>query len=375
MKAFTYQLPSSLSFDNYAEVEQDILAKLEHETFDAIVLDASNTKYISSAGLRVVLALKKKYGEVSVINASTEVYDIFEMTGFTNLLTVDKAFREVSIEGCKCIGKGAHGTVYSLAPDTIVKVYRDDTSLAEIREEREVSKKAFVLGLPTAIALDIVKVGNQYGTIFELLNSRSCVNYISESKDNMDDYIEKASTLLRKIHQVPLEDGSLPDMKEKTLGYVDKIKDVIDEDTYNRLKEFIKAIPDVKRLLHGDYHLKNQLMVQNGDLMLIDMDTLCVGHPLFEMGQICNAYFEYGFIEPSISVNFLDLPIEKSTYLWQNISRKYYAELDDEAYFKEINKARLIGAIRAVHFLRKHGYGQPLVEKCIDDIHNLLSTL
>ena len=88
---------------------------------------------------------------------------------------------------------------------------------SEIREEREVSKKAFVLGLPTAIALDIVKVGNQYGTIFELLNSRSCVNYISESKDNMDDYIEKASTLLRKIHQVPLEDGSLPDMKEKTL--------------------------------------------------------------------------------------------------------------------------------------------------------------
>ena len=184
MVIFTYQLPKSLSFDNFAEVEADILNQLEGHNYDEIVLDAKETNYISSAGLRVVLNLKKKYDKVSVINASIEVYDIFEMTGFTNIVNVEKALREVSVEGCKIIGKGAHGIVYSTAPDTIVKVYEPGSSLVDINKERELSKKAFVLGLPTAIALDTVKVGDQYGTVFELLNAESCVNYVKQSQKN-----------------------------------------------------------------------------------------------------------------------------------------------------------------------------------------------
>ena len=137
MNTFVYQLPNSLSFDNYSEVEIDILNQLEKAQYEAIVLDAKDMRYISSAGLRVVLNLKKKYDDVSVINASIEVYDIFEMTGFTNLVTVEKALREVSVEGCKIIGKGAHGTVYLTAPDTIVKVYEKGASLEDIKKERE----------------------------------------------------------------------------------------------------------------------------------------------------------------------------------------------------------------------------------------------
>ena len=135
MVIFTYQLPKSLSFDNFAEVEADILNQLEGHNYDEIVLDAKETNYISSAGLRVVLNLKKKYDKVSVINASIEVYDIFEMTGFTNIVNVEKALREVSVEGCKIIGKGAHGIVYSTAPDTIVKVYELGSSLEDINRE------------------------------------------------------------------------------------------------------------------------------------------------------------------------------------------------------------------------------------------------
>jgi anti-anti-sigma factor len=98
MVIFTYQLPSSLSFDNYAEVEADILKQIEGHGYDEIVLDAQGMKYISSAGLRVVLNLKKKFENVSVINTSVAVYDIFEMTGFTNIVTVEKALRQVSVE-------------------------------------------------------------------------------------------------------------------------------------------------------------------------------------------------------------------------------------------------------------------------------------
>ena len=84
----TYKLPSSLSFDTCEATEKEINNLLSQEDYDSVVLDAQDTKYISSAGLRVVLGVKKKVDDTSVINASTEVYDIFEMTGFSDFLTI-----------------------------------------------------------------------------------------------------------------------------------------------------------------------------------------------------------------------------------------------------------------------------------------------
>ena len=60
-----------------------------------IILDAHKLEYISSVGLRVVLKIKKTLDNTEVINASLEVYDIFEMTGFTDILTVKKSLRDL----------------------------------------------------------------------------------------------------------------------------------------------------------------------------------------------------------------------------------------------------------------------------------------
>ena len=76
------------------------------------VLDAENLEYLSSAGLRVVLRMRKDTADLKIINVSTEVYEILDMTGFTDMLTVEKAFRRLSVEGCELIAKGANGTVY-----------------------------------------------------------------------------------------------------------------------------------------------------------------------------------------------------------------------------------------------------------------------
>lgn len=54
-----------------------------------INVDASELKYISSAGLRILLPLKQKVDEVFVTNASKDIYDTFKMTGFLNLFNVN----------------------------------------------------------------------------------------------------------------------------------------------------------------------------------------------------------------------------------------------------------------------------------------------
>ena len=67
------------------------------ENYGDITLDAAELEYISSAGLRVLLNLKKGTKcKVSVINVSHEIYDIFNVTGFDNILDVKKALRELA---------------------------------------------------------------------------------------------------------------------------------------------------------------------------------------------------------------------------------------------------------------------------------------
>ena len=56
-----------------------------------LVLDFKNLEYISSAGLRVLLSAQKKMqkiGSMKVTNVCEEVMEVFEMTGFADILTI-----------------------------------------------------------------------------------------------------------------------------------------------------------------------------------------------------------------------------------------------------------------------------------------------
>ena len=57
-----------------------------------LILDMKSLEYISSAGLRVLLGAQKKMqkiGSMKVINVCEEVMDVFEMTGFADILVIE----------------------------------------------------------------------------------------------------------------------------------------------------------------------------------------------------------------------------------------------------------------------------------------------
>lgn len=57
-----------------------------------LVLDLNGLEYISSAGLRVLLSAQKKMqqvGTMKVINVCESVMDVFDITGFTDILTIE----------------------------------------------------------------------------------------------------------------------------------------------------------------------------------------------------------------------------------------------------------------------------------------------
>ena len=58
-----------------------------------LVFDFANLEYLSSAGLRVLLNTQKiisKVGKMIVKNVNDTIMDVFDMTGFTSILTIEK---------------------------------------------------------------------------------------------------------------------------------------------------------------------------------------------------------------------------------------------------------------------------------------------
>ena len=86
----TIFIPERIDAGNASDVESELEAIRKEEDDQQVVFDCSGLEYISSAGLRVIMKVVKQEKSVSVINVSPEVYDIFDVSGFTNFITVEK---------------------------------------------------------------------------------------------------------------------------------------------------------------------------------------------------------------------------------------------------------------------------------------------
>ena len=167
------------------------------------ILDAEGLEYISSAGLRVLLTLShQSEAPLTVQNVSPEVFDIMEVTGFTRILNVKRRMRSISIDGCPEIGHGAVGTVYRIDTDTIVKVYKKQVRLTSIEAEQQRARQAFLSGIPTAIPYDIVRVGEQYGAVFEMVKAENCNDLIVQQPERIDEVLATYVELMRALHSI-----------------------------------------------------------------------------------------------------------------------------------------------------------------------------
>ena len=85
----TLALEGRLDTMTAPQLEDELKESLKN--VDTLIFDMTNLDYISSAGLRVLLYSQKtmnRIGKMEIINVSEEVMEIFEVTGFLDILSV-----------------------------------------------------------------------------------------------------------------------------------------------------------------------------------------------------------------------------------------------------------------------------------------------
>ena len=346
-------LGGRIDTDSAPAAQQQIAEALEE--CDRVVIDCRDLEYISSSGLRVILYLRKRIKDVEMINVSSAIFEILQTTGFTEMIEVRRPLRHISTEGCEVIGEGAMGIVYRIDRETIVKEFKDPDALRDIENEQALARKAFILGVPTAIPYDIVITDHGlYGSVFELLEASSFQKLILGQKKTISEIAQMSADLLHVIHGIELKEGDLPSCRSQALDLLASGKELFTEEEYGRLKELYEGIPECFRMIHGDFHIKN-VMVRGEEPLLIDMEFLSAGDPVFEFSGLYVAYHCFAELFPGNSEEFLKLPDAETDRLFMETFDDYLKGYDKDRD-QLLRQVKLMAWMRFVLYVHSGKY-------------------
>lgn len=317
------------------------------ENTESLLFDASELRYVSADGPDVILDLKKKYRNITIDHAGIGICDTLAVYGFDHFLNVTKQYRFVSVKDCTVIGQGGHGTIYQIGDDTIVKVYRDHSPLQIIENERQYAKNAFVSGISTAIAYDVVQTEEGYGVIFEMINGTTLGRYLRAHPEKVDEYGVKFADLLYSLHNTNASPDLYPDFHDVYLDRFEKAKEFIDPEDAEKLKDVIRAIPRGKGMVHGDYHPNNVMIDDEGELLLIDMADISRGNGFFDMGGSFMLMHEIAGVPilKNIVRRITALDPKTCRKMWDILMHRYFSPDTDlkkiETAYKAFSKIRI----------------------------------
>ena len=322
MSVVHIKLAGRLDTGNSDKWYQEISAALASQRADSLVIDCEKLDYISSSGLRKLLTLEKTGVHVSCVNVLPEAYEIFEVTGFTRLLDIQRKPRPLEIDDSALMARGTVGLVYRLDEDRVLKVFNRNVTLDLIQRERRYAQAALAAGIPTAISYDVVQVKDCYGIIFELARSETFSKRLRENMDDFDALADGYVDLLKLVHRADLGTGALPSAKTIYGQYIDRA-DYLSDEERTAFHSLVDSVPDRSTALHGDFHANN-IMFQDGEMVLIDLGDISQGHPVFDLASMFVSHVLVGGYQPAFIQAGMGIDVDTCQRLWRHTLRRYF---------------------------------------------------
>lgn len=265
-----------------------------------------------------------------------------------------KKYKEVSIEGCKQIGRGAKGEVYRYDDELVIKVFNENNTYHDVEKEIASSRRAFILGIPTAISFGIVSVGNQYGAMYELLDSETISQNIARAPSQVATYARIMADLALSIHKIEVDKNEFPPVSERLITYVEGGIAHEDEKLAAKYIQLINKLSERNTMLHGDFHTGN-VFLQKGEPLLIDMDRLSYGHPIGEISDLYYFYKVLGEDDQIATEKFMGYSYKTELKFYDNFI-KHYLGTEDEKRIQEVSeKASILAYMRLINKYYKKG--------------------
>lgn len=344
-------LEGRLDTEASVRIESEINGIRNENPHTSLVLDASDLEYIASSGLRVVLKMAKAEKSFRIVNVAQEVYNVFEITGFSKVIDIAKALRKIDLDKCERIGFGGNGAVYRVSEDEIVKVNYNPASYEGLDMELAKAKEAFLLGVPTAISFDMVDCGEgRRGIVYETIKSITLGETMQSQPERIKELTGMYVEQLNALHSIHTDNPVFGNAKDVYRKQVEDTSKYLTEEEGELLKRILDVLPEGDRLVHCDAHPKN-LMIQDGEMLWIDMEGMSVGHPIYDIISI--AVVLKGMSTEEMARSIAGMSMDSVAVLNDCFIRQYFKTEDPEMikkYDSILNCMRLLRTVFAIGF-------------------------
>ncbi len=162
--------------------------------------------------------------------------------------------------------------------------------------------------------------------------------------------MHKYVDFLKVVHSAEMDADTIPKAKDSFIGYLEVIREYITQEQHDRLKELLSAMPDDLHMVHGDFQMKNVLLVE-GEPMLIDMETIATGQPIFDLQALYVTYIAFSEDCPDNLSSFLGIRDDLGKPIWNSILENYFDTADKSALSVINDKIQLLATIRFLYLL------------------------
>ena len=181
----------------------------------------------------------------------------------------------------KLIRQGNTAEVFLYDETKILKLFRSGFPYEIIAAEYEVTKRicADLPFVPKVFGLAEYK--NRYGILYEKIDGKDMIADMLKKPYKLRAYSKSLAHIHARIHNSTVNSGS--DIKAKLADNITASTDLTEQEK-EKIKSYLKTLPDGKALCHFDFHPGN-VMIKNNEFFVIDWMTACNGNAASDVAR------------------------------------------------------------------------------------------
>ena len=243
------------------------------------------------------------------------------------------------------VGEGGNGKTYvnPATPGEILKVNNARlSSLEAVRHEYDISKAVASLGISVPEVYRIVRVGDAYGTISQLIKGKKSLSRICQ--ENPERTEEMARLLCQKgkeLAATPCHTEFFPGRKQQALLAIEKAT-YVSKKNRKLIRAYIETIPESTGCSHGDFQTGN-LILAGDNYYWIDLDRFAYGDPMFDIGHlflICHVYAPMKRVQ-----DIFHMSLKQFQEFWDAFAKEYTGKEDHSEFDALAGKSAAVDVI------------------------------
>lgn len=183
-----------------------------------------------------------------------------------------------TMRGMKLLGKGNTAEVFEYERGSVCKLFFEGYPNEYVELEFHNAKEMFNNKIRIPEPFQIVAIENRKGIIYEKIDGKTLLNIMAENEESLDGLLE----MFVKLHLDIVSHHS-----RNVLSYKEYLQAMLKNKNIDNQTIFdkVNALPDDDRILHGDFHPNNILVMPDGTPVVIDFMNVCYGPALYDIAR------------------------------------------------------------------------------------------